>query len=217
VRPVSPRRNGGRAAAGGPSGEISSRLRTRWGISAAQAAANAPPPETPRSATEPTSNASRTRVASDTQSTTRFSRRASVPPMPGRGRLVVPIAEPLPATNRVVSAARVGSAVPMPVRRRSWVMCRLSMRLPDRSSSSKTTCMKPASLVSSSAATVMLLAGARRGDRTERRSATKRRRPGTLLRLGLYALEMLPVWCSTCASGPGMITTVSVSPSHLTT
>ncbi len=67
---------------------------------------------------------------------------------------------------------KVRSVVPMPVRRRSWVMCRLSMRLPHRSSSSKRTCMKPTSLVSSSATTVMLLAGARRGDRTERRSAT---------------------------------------------
>jgi hypothetical protein len=38
----------------GPSGEISSRLRTQLGISAAHAAANAPPPEAPSSATEPT-------------------------------------------------------------------------------------------------------------------------------------------------------------------
>jgi len=91
------------------------------------------------------------------------------------------------------------------------------MRLPHRSSSSKTTCMKPTSLVSFSAATVMLLAGG--APRRPYRAAVG---DNVAVHERCYvwvfcALEMPPVWCSTCASGPGMITTVSVSPSHLTT
>ena len=102
----------------------------------------------------------------------------------------------------------------MPVRRRSWVMCRLSMRLPHRSSSSKMTCTKPAVVLSGHCHAAGWGAPRRPYRPAVGDNVAGQERSYAWV---FYALEMLPVWCSTCASGPGMITTVSVSPSHLTT
>jgi len=69
---------------GGPSGQMSVRLRTRPGIRAAHAAANGPPAEMPGSAAGSARTPSSTSAASSAQSASRRSRRGSVPPVPGR-------------------------------------------------------------------------------------------------------------------------------------
>jgi hypothetical protein len=69
---------------GGPSGQMSVRLRTRPGIRAAHAAANGPPAEMPSSAADSARTPSSTSAASSAQSASRRSRRGSVPPTPGR-------------------------------------------------------------------------------------------------------------------------------------
>lgn len=101
----------------------------------------------------------------------------------------------------------------MPVRRRSGVMCRLSMRLP---------IVVEDDMRAAHQRGVVLTDGHAVGWAERRGPYRPAVGDNVAVQDRCYvwvfcALEMPPVWCSTCASGPGTITTVSVSPSHLTT